>query len=264
MGPPHWRTWQPVMNLFDGAYEANALEATRLRYRIIADELRAVGIDVNCAPLLDVLVPETHEVIGRRALGTDPAEVARRGQAVCEGLIDGGVLPVIKHIPGHGRAVVDSHHEVPRVNASRETLNETDFAAFVPLAGQPLGMTGHVIYEAIDSENCATHSPAVVELIREQIGFDGLLMTDDLSMQALAGSMEDRTSLALGAGCDMILHCNGDMDEMQAVATLVPELSGVALERAERALSLRSEPRPADIPASAARYEDLTGEVLNG
>ncbi len=178
-----------MASLFDGADEAAALEAARLRYRIIADELARVGIDVNCAPLLDVRAPEGHEIIGSRALGQAADEVARRGRAVCEGLLAGGVLPVIKHIPGHGRATVDSHLDLPRVATPRPELERIDFAPFRALADQALGMTAHVVYEAIDPDRCATLSPAVIDAIRRQIGFDGLLMTDDLSMRALAGPM---------------------------------------------------------------------------
>jgi len=264
MGPPHWRRWQPVMGLFDGADEGRALEATRLRYRIIADELRAVGIDVNCAPLLDVLAPEGHEVIGTRALGRNPDDVIRRGRAVAEGLLAGGVLPVIKHMPGHGRAAVDTHHELPVVTTPRDELARIDLAPFRALADQALGMTGHVVFDAIDPAACATLSPTVIEVIRRDIGFDGLLMTDDLSMRALSGSMAARAVAAIAAGCDMILHCNGDMAEMREIAAATPELAGAALARALRAEAARPNPAPADIAAAVARYETLTGEALNG
>ncbi len=263
MGPPHWRQWQPVMRLFDGADEARALEAACLRYRIIAEELAAVGIDVDCVPLLDVPVPGAHDVIGERALGRDADAVARRGRAVCQGLRAGGVLPVVKHMPGHGRAQVDSHHEVPRVGTPRDELDAVDFAAFRPLAEEALGMTAHVVYEAIDPENCATHSPAVIHAIRDEIGFGGLLMTDDLSMAALAGSMSERVRRALGAGCDVILHCNGRMSEMEEVVAHSPELSGPAAIRAARAENERGVGDETDIPAAEARYSELTGERPN-
>ncbi len=264
LGPPHWRSWRPVASLFDGADEASALEAARLRYRIIADELARVGIDVNCAPLLDVRAPEGHEIIGTRALGQAADEVARRGRAVCEGLLAGGVLPVIKHIPGHGRATVDSHFDLPRVTAPRPELERIDFAPFRALADQALGMTAHIIFEAIDAERCATLSPAVVGAIRRQIGFDGLLMTDDLSMRALDGPMAARAQEALAAGCDVVLHCNGDMAEMTAIASAAPRLSGDAARRAARAEAARGAPEPADIMAAVARYRELTGEALYG
>ncbi len=263
MGPPHWRQWQPVMNLFDGADEDAALLAARLRYRIIADELRSVGIDVNCAPLLDVPIESGHEVIGARALGRAAEDVARRGRAICESLLAGGVLPVIKHIPGHGRASVDSHVELPRVSIPRETLTQTDFAPFKALADQALGMTAHVVFEALDPATCATLSTEVIAIIRQEIGFDGLLMTDDLSMQALSGSMHTRAENALAAGCDVILHCNGEMAEMQAVASATPQLAGDALRRARAAEALRREPDPENIKDAAHQYESLTGERIH-
>lgn len=264
LGPPHWRSWRPVAGLFDGAEESDALEAARLRYRIIADELRPVGIDVNCAPLLDVRAPEGHEIIGSRALGQAAEDVARRGRAVCEGLLAGGVLPVIKHIPGHGRATVDSHRDLPRVSAPRAELERIDFAPFRALADQALGMTAHIVYEAIDPARCATLSPVVVELIRREIGFDGLLMTDDLSMRALTGRMDERARDAQAAGCDVVLHCNGDMAEMVVIASATPPLSGAAAARAARAEAARRAPEPADIAAAVTRYQQLTGEARHG
>jgi len=261
--PPHWRQWQPVMRLFDGADEESALEATRLRYRIIAEELSALGIDVDCMPLLDVPAPGAHDVIGERALGREAEAVARRGRAVCEGLRAGGVLPVIKHLPGHGRAGTDSHLELPRVATPLTELNAVDFAAFQPLAGESLGMTAHVVYEAMDRERCATLSPIVIGAIRNAIGFDGLLMTDDLSMQALSGPMAARTRDALAAGCDVILHCNGEMAEMAEIAAHAPLLEGDALRRAARAEAERGDREPVDLPAACARYSELTGETLH-
>jgi beta-N-acetylhexosaminidase len=263
LGPPHWRRWQPVMRLFDGADETAALEATRLRYRIIAEELAAVGIDVDCMPLLDVPVPGAHDIIGERALGREAQAVARRGRAVCDGLRAGGVLPVIKHLPGHGRAAVDSHHAVPRVDTPRETLQAVDFAAFKPLAGEALGMTAHVVFEALDPDHCAPLSPIVIAAIRQEIGFDGLLMTDDLSMNALAGTMAGRATASLAAGCDMVLHCNGDMAEMSEIAANTPLLTGRAAERAARAVAERGMAEEVDIHAAEARYSELTGERLH-
>jgi beta-N-acetylhexosaminidase len=263
LGPPHWRRWQPVMRLYDGHDEAAALEATRLRYRIIAEELVALGIDVDCMPLLDVPAPGAHEVIGERALGREPSAVARRGRAVWAGLRAGGVLPVIKHLPGHGRAAVDSHYAVPRVDTPHATLEAVDFAAFRPLADEALGMTAHVVYETIDAENCATLSPKVIEVIRREIGFEGLLMTDDLSMDALTGSMADRVTGALAAGCDVVLHCNGNMPEMRQVAAHTPPLAACAAARAARAEAERGVVEEIDIAAAEARYTELTGERLH-
>lgn len=286
LGPPHWRGWRDVLHLdaapggsidsggaagegppakaSDEAGEERILEALWLRYRIIADELFALGIDVNCAPVLDVPTPGGHEIIGTRALGHDPAKVARRGRAVCEGLLAGGVLPVIKHLPGHGRADVDSHLALPHVAASHDELARTDFLPFRTLADQLLGMTAHVVYDALDLDRPATLSPLVIDLIRREIGFDGLLMTDDLSMQALSGPMPERAGAALAAGCDMLLHCNGDMAEMQAIAEVTPALSGEAEKRAARAEAARSTPQPIDIVEAFTRYRELTGEAPNG
>lgn len=268
LGPPHWRRWRPVTGLFDetrnGADEERALEAVRLRYRIIADELRRIGIDVNCAPLLDVPAPGGHEIVASRALGQAADDVARRGRAVCEALLAGGVLPVVKHMPGHGRAAQDSHVALPRVAAPLDELSGVDFAPFRKLADQTLGMTAHVVYEAIDPERCATLSPEVIGVIRRDIAFDGLLMTDDLSMHALSGPMRDRARDALAAGCDVVLHCNGDMAEMLEIAADIPALSGVAAERAARAEAARTTPDREDIAAADRRYEELTGEVLHG
>lgn len=262
--PPHWRAWSDVLHLFDGADESQAIEAARLRYRIIANELHAVGIDVNCAPVLDVPAPGGHEIIGARALGRDAEQVARRGRAVCEGLLAGGVVPVVKHLPGHGRAPADSHLSLPRVMASRDELDRSDFAPFRALADQAVGMTAHVVYDALDPERCATLSPVVIDTIRRDIGFDGLLMTDDLSMRALSGPMAGRAEAALAAGCDLVLHCNGDMAEMQAIAGVVPRLAGRVAARAARAEAARGAPDPADIAAAVARYQELTGETLHG
>lgn len=264
LGPPHWRGWRDVMHHFDGADEAAALEAVRLRYRIIAGELRAVGIDVNCAPVLDIPAPGGHEIIGARALGRSGGEVARRGRAVCEGLLAGGVLPVVKHLPGHGRAPADSHLSLPRVAASRAELDRVDFAPFRALADQAAGMTAHVLYEALDPDRCATLSPVVIDIIRRDIGFEGLLMTDDLSMRALDGPMAARTRAALAAGCDIALHCNGDMAEMEDVAGAAPVLSGRAAARAARAEAARGVPDDTDIAAAFARFRQLAGEVLHG
>lgn len=264
MRPPHWRAWPPVLSLFDGADEAAALEALRLQYRIIAAELHDVGIDVNCAPLADVLAPETHDIIGNRALGQRPEDVIRRARAVMAGLTAGGVLPVIKHMPGHGRAAVDSHISLPVVSSTIEELEATDFAPFRALADTALGMTGHVVFEAIDGNACATLSPGVIALIRDRIGFDGLLMTDDLSMQALSGPMADRARMALTAGCDILLHCNGDRAEMAEIASEAPELAGAALRRTARAEAARTAPDNTDIAAAISRYEILTAEAAHG
>ncbi len=254
---PDWREWAPALEecarLPSRALRARAMY---LRYRLIAGELCSVGIDVNCAPVLDVLHPETHAVIGNRSYGADPAEVAEIGRAVADGLHAGGVAPVMKHIPGHGRATADSHAALPTVTAEKAAL-EADMAPFRALADLPMAMTAHVVYPALDPELPATLSPAVIGLIRDEIGFDGLLMTDDLSMHALTGPFAGRAGRALEAGCDIVLHCNGDAAEMAAVAGAVPELSGRAAMRAERALAARGGPVAADAGAVEAEFIEL-------
>jgi beta-N-acetylhexosaminidase len=199
-------------------------------------ELADLGITVDCTPVLDLRFPGAHAgVVGDRALGGDAELVAALGRAVCEGLLAAGVEPVIKHIPGHGRALVDSHHDLPRVDASLEELRQTDFVPFRRLADTRWGMTSHVVYTAIDAERPATQSPKVIsEIIRGEIGFDGLLLTDDLSMKALEGSLGERTARALAAGCDVALHCNGDIEEMREVAEAAGPLSAAARRRLDR------------------------------
>ncbi|MFK7943668.1 MAG: beta-N-acetylhexosaminidase [Paracoccaceae bacterium] len=257
MRPPHWAEWPPMRDLCeDPMDEMSRMERIRAQYTAIAVELASVGIDVNCAPVLDVPQPDAHPIIGDRAFGWAPGEVALRGREAMAALLEGGVLPVIKHLPGHGRALADSHADLPRVGVDMDALRATDFLPFRALRDAPLGMTAHIVYEAIDPENCATLSPLAIKLIREEIGFDGFLMTDDLSMHALTGPFAARATGALDAGCDVILHCNGILTEMSEIASVVPDLTGQAAVRAERALAARE--RPA---VSAA--QDLR-EVANG
>ncbi len=216
------------------------LALCRLGARLIAHELAAVGLDVDCVPCLDVPVPGAHGIIGDRAYAATPGLVARYGRAAAQGLLDEGVLPVVKHIPGHGRAGVDSHLALPVVEATRDELEANDFPPFAALADMPLGMTAHVVYTAVDPDAPATTSQRVIaEVIRGLIGFDGLLMTDDLGMKALAGDFGARTGAALAAGCDVALHCSGDFAEMQAVAAAAPALAGDAARRATAALETR-------------------------
>lgn len=262
MTGPRWCVWRPVLETFEGRDEVTARALLRLRYRIIGAELRAVGIDVNCVPLLDVLMAETHEIIGPRALGSRADLVAERASAVRTGCAEAGVLPVIKHIPGHGRASVDSHLALPRTSASRATLEATDFAPFRAHNDAVLGMTAHVVFEALDPDRPATLSKIVVDAIRRDIGFDGLLMTDDLSMRALSGDMAMRTVGALEAGCDVILHCNGDRAEMEAIAGVTPALAGTAADRADRALAARIGPAVDRLAEDMDAYETLSGESL--
>jgi beta-N-acetylhexosaminidase len=232
----------------------------RLGARLMAHDLREVGVDVDCLPVLDVPVAGAHDVIGDRAYAHDPDEVARLGRAACEGMLAGAVLPVIKHMPGHGRATADSHLALPRVGAGRDALEGHDFRPFRHLADMPLAMTAHVVFEALDTRNPATTSKTVFrEVIRGHIGYDGLVMTDDLSMKALSGDFGQRARRAYAAGCDMILHCSGLMEEMVAVADAARPLRGQAKRRADAALArIRHEPEPLD---RAALAEDI-GRIL--
>lgn len=236
--PPHWPDYPPAARfeaVSGNAYEQR--EYVRLGARLIAHDLRALGINVDCVPVLDVPQPGAHDIIGDRAYGLTPQSVAVNGRAAAEGLLAGGILPVIKHIPGHGRALADSHLELPVVSASLKELEETDFYPFRVNADMPLAMTAHVVYTAIDKRNPATTSRKVIDLIRNKIGFHGLLMSDDLSMGALSGAMAARTKSALRAGCDVILHCNGNLEEMRAIVANAPVLKGKALARAEAAFA---------------------------
>lgn len=260
--PPEWRDWSAPLDALSFLSGAVAERYLWLRYRLIAAELRAVGIDGNCAPLADLARPETHAILRDRCYGTSPAEVAPRARAVAEACLAGGVLPVLKHIPGHGRATADSHLDLPRVTAPRAELEATDFAAFRELADLPLGMTAHIVYDALDAALPATLSEVAIGAIRAEMGFDGLLMTDDISMQALSGPLAARSAAAIAAGCDLVLHCNGQMAEMEEVTEAAGRLSPAAAERAARALAARRAPEPADLPALAAECAAL--EARNG
>src|ERR1700689_1230938 len=238
-GPPQWPSYPPgaAYGVLYDKDRQTGLAAARLGGRLIAGDLADLGIDVDCLPLADVPVPGSDAVIGDRAYGTEPAKVAAIAGAIAEGLADGGVLPVLKHIPGHGRATADSHKRLPVVTTDRATLEATDFAAFRPLAALPLGMTAHVVFSAIDPVAPATTSVTIVGgVIRDSMGFRGLLMSDDLSMDALSGALAERTRSALAAGCDLVLHCNGKLLEMRDVAAHTPMLAGEAARRAEAAL----------------------------
>lgn len=256
--PPLGTEWLPPLNHAQAAGE-DAAEAMYLRYRIIADELRAVGVDSNCAPLVDVATPDTHPFLQNRCYGFDADTVAKLGRAVADGLLDGGVLPVVKHIPGHGRAVADSHLDLPVVSAPRDDLDRSDFAPFRALNDLPMGMTAHLVYGEID-DRPATLSPVMMDLIRDEIGFDGLIMTDDVSMKALSGDLADLSRAAIAAGCDVVLHCNGSLEEKRKVAEASGLLSDAGQVRAERAILARRDPTEVDIPALRAKLDAL----LNG
>jgi beta-N-acetylhexosaminidase len=260
LGPPQWPVYPPGA-LFGALYDADAargLKAARLSARLIAADLAELGITVDCLPLADVPVAGADAVIGDRAYGAEPEKVARIARAVTEGLQQGGILPVLKHIPGHGRATADSHLRLPEVKTSKSELERTDFAAFRPLADLPMAMTAHVVFSAIDPVHPATTSATIIQqVIRGVIGFQGLLMSDDVSMNALSGSIADRTRASFAAGCDMVLHCNGKLDEMRQVAAAAPELSGKALLRAQDALASRRPPQPFDRGTARADLEAM-------
>ncbi|HEY1311402.1 MAG TPA: beta-N-acetylhexosaminidase [Pseudolabrys sp.] len=260
LGPPHWAKYPPGA-VYAALYDrevASGLVAARLGGHLIAAELSLLHIDVDCLPLADVLAPGADPVIGDRAYGTEPGKVAAIAGAIAEGLLAGGVLPVVKHLPGHGRATADSHHKLPVVDTNRATLEATDFAAFKPLAGLPMGMTAHVVFSAIDPDAPATTSVTIVrEVIRGFIGFKGLLMSDDVSMKALSGTIAERSRAAFAAGCDVVLHCNGDLKEMAAVAGVAPALGGEAEQRAEAALAQRSAPEEFDVDAARMIFTQM-------
>lgn len=244
MGAPYWTEWDNALPFVEALPSEARARAMRLRYQVIALELAAVGIDVNCAPMADLAGSHTHPDIRHRCYSNDPAEVARLGRAVADGLMAGGVLPVLKHMPGHGRTPLDSHVDLPTVDLTLERLETTDFAPFRALADLPMGMTAHIVYRALDPEVPVTLSPAGIGYLRDKLGFGGLLMTDDISMGALRMRLDARVRAALAAGCDVVLHCNGDRAEMEAVATAAPRLTGVSLARADAALAARGALRP--------------------
>jgi beta-N-acetylhexosaminidase len=260
LSPPHWPVYPPGA-VFGVLYDIDrglGLSAARLSARLIAADLIALGVTVDCLPLADVPVPGADAVIGNRAYGTEPGKVAAIARAVTEGLQQGGVLPVLKHIPGHGRATADTHFRLPEVKTPRGELERTDFAAFQPLADLPMAMTAHVVFSALDPAHPATTSATIIEqVIRGVIGFQGLLMSDDVSMNALSGSIAERTRAIFTAGCDIVLHCNGKLDEMREVAAETPELSDKALQRARRALAARKAPQAFDRLAARAELDAL-------
>lgn len=260
--PPHWRA-APAAERFGGLDERDAgaaVEAAWLNARLLAADLQPLGIDVDCAPVLDVRAPDGHGIIGDRAFGDSPQRVATLARATCEGLLAGGVLPVIKHIPGHGRATLDSHEALPVVDAPADVLQACDFAPFAALADMPLAMTAHVVYSAFDAAPATTSTAIIRDVIRGRIGFDGLLISDDLCMRALAGSPGDRARSALAAGCDVVLHCNGELAEMRAVAQACAPLSPAGAERFARARALLRPPTAVDKTEAGQRLASL----LNG
>ncbi len=259
--PPHWRAPPAAARIgaLAGSDRDAAREAAYINARLIAGELHDLGVTINCAPVLDIPIPGAHEVIGDRAFGVDPEVTAALGAQACLGLAAGGVLPVIKHIPGHGRARADSHAALPVTDAPLETLRATDFAPFAALRGQPWAMTAHMVFSAVDDVAATVSKPLIERIIRGEIGFDGVLFSDDLSMRALGGSLGERAAASLDAGCDLVEHCNGVLDEMMAVAEAVGPLSEAARRRLDAAEAGRAAPQTIDAGALAARLEELLG-----
>lgn len=262
MRAPYWREWMPPLDTVDRA-GANAARAMALRSMIIASELRAVGIDANCAPVADVCGALTHPFLRNRCYGQDADSVTAIARAVADAHLAMGVLPVVKHLPGHGRAQNDSHKDLPRVETSRAELIAHDFAPFRALNDLPMAMTAHIVFSAYD-DLPATQSSTMIRVIREEIGFTGLLLTDDLNMQALSGSLADRAARSVAAGCDIALHCKGDLAEMQAVATAVGAMSQATRARAQAAVAQRRPAMELDIAAAAAELTALLGDLAHG
>jgi beta-N-acetylhexosaminidase len=261
--PPHWRKYPSAQTL---SQAADAARAVYVNARLIAQELHDIGITMDCAPVADVLAPECHKIIGDRAFGDTAAQVAQLARAQSEALLDGGILSILKHIPGHGRATMDSHETLPIVSAPLRELEAVDFAVFKQLNDLPLAMTAHILYTALDSERCATFSPVVMAYIRKEIGFGGLIMSDDLSMKALGGSFAERTERSLAAGCDLVLHGNGAligepvrdlMAELKQVAAASVPLSAESLARAKAAASQRRTPNAAENGRLLAEWQQL-------
>ena len=262
--PPHWCSNPPgrLLGELYGKNQDRGKRAAWLQSRLIAHDLGEIGVNVDCLPVLDVPIAGAHDAIGDRAYSFDPDIVAIIGKAVIEGLLAGGVLPIVKHMPGHGRSFGDSHHELPRVDAGLEQLLATDFKPFAALNDAAMAMTAHIIFEAIDRDNPATTSPVLIkDIIRGHIGFDGLLMSDDVSMNALSGDYATRTQSIFAAGVDIVLHCNGLMDQMIEVAGVTPVLTGNALDRANLALSQLQRTQNVDVDGLRGEFDQLISEL---
>ena len=260
---PHWREWLAPLDQVERS-GFRAVEGMAIRSRIIAHELRAVGIDANCAPCADIARDVTHPFLRNRCYGSDAETVTAVARAVADAHLAGGVLPVMKHMPGHGRSSADTHHDLPTVETDAATLHATDFAPFRALIDLPMAMTSHIVFSAYDPDRPATQSSAVIRMIREDIGFAGLLMTDDLNMQALAGTHAQRAALAIAAGCDIALHCKGDLAEMQAVSAAAGRMGPATKVRAEAALARRHAPEPVDIPVLEAKLAGILQGASHG
>lgn len=259
---PQWREYLPALDQM--ARASDPIRAQWLRNRLIAQELHDAGIDVNCAPLADLVEPESHPILRNRLYGDAVDTVVEAARTCAAALLAGGVLPVLKHIPGYGRATVDGHLHLPRVSVGREALVARDFAPFRALNGIRMGMTAHIVLEAIDPDLPATVSAPVMAVIRDEIGFGGLIMTDDISMEALSGTVAERAAASIAAGCDVVLHCNGRLPEMEAVVAASGAMTPAAQARAEAALAERQVPVPVDIPALVAELDDLLAADTGG
>ncbi len=256
---PHWREWQAPLDTALAAGSADrAAKILGLRAEVIAAELRAVGIDANCAPSGDIASEVTHPFLRNRCYGTDPSAVTRIARAVADAYLAGGVLPVMKHLPGHGRSIADTHHDLPTVTATAADLIANDFAPFHALADLPMAMTAHIVFAAFDPDHPATQSQTMIGVIRDTIGFRGLLITDDLNMQALPGTLAQRAAASRAAGCDIALHCKGEMDEMLAVAAATGTMSDATLARALAALDRRIPAPVVDIAELGAKLAALS------
>ncbi|WP_370541611.1 glycoside hydrolase family 3 N-terminal domain-containing protein [Actibacterium sp. 188UL27-1] len=264
MERPYWRKYLPPLDQITRSAPEDMVRGMYLRARLIAAELHSVGIDVNCAPVADIITDRTHRFLRNRCYGADAQTVLDAARAVAQGSLDGGVLPVMKHVPGHGRAFVDSHHEPPHVNIDLNTLAATDFVPFAGLSDLPLAMTGHMIFDQIDPGVPTTASAKMVRIIRDMIRFDGLLMTDDISMEALSGTVADRSLAAIRAGVDISLHCNGNLDQMESVAETVGLMTPAAQARADGALAQRRAPDAIDVPALEEELNSLVEGAFSG
>ena len=262
MRSPHWHEWPAPLDLA-GMAGAEAARAFWIMYRLIAHELHALGIDSNCAPTLDIAREGTHSFLRNRCFGEDVETVATLGRAVVDAHLAGGVLPVVKHMPGHGRSAVDTHFHLPVVREPITILAESDFATFEALNDAPMGMTAHLVFSEVD-DLPATQSAKMIEVIRQGIGFDNLLMTDDLSMEALSGTPAERAMAAIGAGVDVALFCNAPLADRRAVTEAVGQMTPQAQMRAERALAMRRTPDDVDISTLEREFEALTGWDIHG
>lgn len=260
---PHWREWLPPMDMVRQA-GAHAARAMALRTMILSSELRALGIDANCAPVADIAGPVTHPFLYNRCYGETAATVTQIARVVADAHLAMGVLPVVKHLPGHGRSANDTHFDLPTVTVDAATLVAEDFAPFRALADLPMAMTAHIVFSAYDAENPATQSPRMIEVIRQDIGFKGLLMTDDLNMQALGGTLAHRTSRSIAAGCDIALHCKGDFAQMHEVAAAAGAMSDATRARAVAALAQRQVAKSVDIAALESELSALLGGDRDG